>query len=106
MKVTLNRINDNFHFEGKGPTGVPVSIDDKTNGQTNGASPMELLLMALGGCSGIDMVSILKKQRQEISSYQTEIEGRRVEVKEARPFDAIHVKIILEGTIDDKKVND
>ncbi|MAB57332.1 MAG: disulfide bond formation regulator [Aequorivita sp.] len=103
MKVTLNRINDNYLFEAKGASGVPVLIDNKTDEPSKGASPMELLLMGVGGCSAIDVVSILKKQRQEITSYKMEVVGQRKEVREAKPFEAIHVTLHLEGKIDEAK---
>ncbi|MCB0455537.1 MAG: OsmC family protein [Aequorivita sp.] len=104
MKVSLNRINDNYLFEAKGASGVPVLIDNKTeNEASKGASPMELLLMGVGGCNAIDIVMILKKQRQEITSYKIEVEGQRKEVREAKPFEAIHVTIYLEGKIDEAK---
>lgn len=103
MKVTLNRINDNYLFEAKGASGVPVFIDNKTDEPSKGASPMELLLMGVGGCSAIDVVSILQKQRQEITSYKMEVEGQRKEVREAKPFEAIHVTLHLEGKINEAK---
>ena len=104
MKVSLNRINDNYLFEAKGASGVPVLIDNKTeNEPSKGASPMELLLMGVGGCSAIDVVMILKKQRQEITSYKMEVEGQRKEVRDAKPFEAIHVILYLEGKIDEAK---
>lgn len=103
MKVSLNRINDKFLFEAKGASGVPVYIDTNTDEPSKGASPMELLLMGVGGCNAIDVVSILQKQRQEITSYSIEVEGQRKEVKEAKPFESIHVKLFLEGTIDEAK---
>ncbi len=103
MKVSLNRINDNYLFEAKGDSGVSVFIDNKTDEPSKGASPMELLLMGVGGCSAIDVVSILKKQRQEITSYKMEVEGQRKEVREAKPFEAIRVTLYLEGKIDETK---
>lgn len=104
MKVQLNRINNNYLFEAKGASGVPVLIDNKTEDEpSKGASPMELLLMGVGGCSGIDVVMILKKQRQEITSYKMEVEGQRKEVRDAKPFEAIHVTLYLEGKIDEAK---
>ena len=103
MKVTLNRINEDFLFEAKGNSDVPVYIDNKTDNSPKGVSPMELLLMGVGGCSAIDVVSILKKQRQEITSYKMEVEGQRKEVREAKPFEAIHVTLYLEGNIDEAK---
>ena len=103
MKVTLNRINEDFLFEAKGNSDVPVYIDNKTDNSPKGVSPMELLLMGVGGCSAIDVISILKKQRQEITSYKMEVEGQRKEVREAKPFEAIHVTLYLEGNIDEAK---
>ncbi|QQX75355.1 MULTISPECIES: OsmC family protein [Aequorivita] len=103
MKVSLNRINDNYLFEAKGASGVPVLIDNKTDEPSKGASPMELLLMGVGGCNAIDIVMILKKQRQEITSYKIEVEGQRKEVRDAKPFEAIHIKLYLEGKIDEAK---
>ena len=103
MKITLDRINDNFLFEANGASGVPVYIDSKTDGVTKGASPMELLLMGVGGCNAIDIISILKKQRQTITNYHIEVEGTRKDVKEARPFDSMNVKIHLDGDIAEAK---
>lgn len=103
MKVTLDRKNDNYLFEAKGASGVPVYIDNKTEDVSKGASPMELLLMGVGGCSAIDIIMILKKQRQEITSYKMEVEGDRTEVREAKPFKKIHVMLSLEGKIDEAK---
>src|SRR5699024_5191865 len=100
MKVDLIRLDGNYHYEAKRKTGVPIHID---NGP-GGASPMELLLMSVGGCSAIDIVNILKKQRQTITSYAMEIEGKRKAFREANPFESIHVKILLEGDIDESKV--
>src|SRR5690554_234954 len=103
MKVSINRINDNYLFEAKGAAGVPVLMDNSGEENPKGASPMELLLMGVGGCNAIDVVSILKKQRQEITSYKIDVEGSRKEVKEAKPFDSIHVTLYLEGNIDEAK---
>ncbi|MBT0606670.1 OsmC family protein [Aequorivita echinoideorum] len=103
MKVSLNRINGNYLFEAKGASEVPVLIDNKTDEPSKGASPMELLLMGVGGCSAIDIVMILKKQRQEITSYKMEVEGQRKEVRDAKPFESMHVTIFLEGKIDAAK---
>ena len=64
MKVTLERINDEYLFEAKGTSDIPVLIDNKGNDVVKGSSPMELLLMGIGGCSAIDIILILKKQHQ------------------------------------------
>lgn len=103
MNVKLKRINKDYHFEGKGTSGVPINIDTGLDGPSRGASPMEVLLMGVGGCSAIDVISILKKQRQEVSNYEMEIEGKRKELQHATPFESIFVSIILEGEIDEAK---
>jgi putative redox protein len=105
MKITLNRVNDNFHFELKNERGHVVNVDSRPEfgGDNMGASPMELILMGVAGCSGIDMISILKKQRQQITSFKAEVEGERVQVDEAKPFKDIHVVFYLEGTINGDK---
>lgn len=105
MKITLERVNDNFHFQLKNERGHIVDIDSRPEfgGDNQGASPMELLLMAVAGCSSIDMVSILKKQRQKITSYKAEVEGIRVQVDEAKPFKEIFVVFYLEGNIEPSK---
>ena len=105
MKITLNRVNDNYHFQLKNERGHIVDIDNRSEfgGDDLGASPMELILMAVGGCSSIDVISILKKQRQEITSFKVEIEGERVQIEEAKPFKEITVVFLLEGKIDSEK---
>lgn len=103
MKVELDRINDNYLFEGKSKTGASVLIDNTSEEGATGASPMELLLMGVGGCSAIDIIAILKKQKQEITKFHIEVEGFRKEVKQAKPFEEILVKVFLEGNIDPKK---
>jgi len=103
MKVILNRINDDYLFEAKGGNNVSVLIDNKTNDVAQGAGPMELLLMAVGGCNAIDIIYVLKKQRQEIKSYKIEVEGTRTDGPAAKPFETIHVTIYLEGDISEAK---
>ena len=103
MKVILNRINDDYLFEAKGDNNVSVLIDNKTNDEVKGASPMELLLMAVGSCNAIDIIYVLKKQRQEIKSYKIEVDGTRIDGPAAKPFESIHVTIHLEGDIAEAK---
>ena len=103
MKVYLNRINSDYLFEAKGASGIPVMIDNKTGEEVNGSSPMELLLMGVGGCSAIDIISILRKQKLEIDSYKVEVEGKREEVSGAKPFKAMIVNVYLEGEIPPEK---
>lgn len=103
MKITLNRINDDYLFECSNSAGNKILLDNNSQPGAKGVSPMESVLMAVAGCSGIDMVSILKKQRQEITSFSAEVEGERVQVDEAKPFKNILVKFFVDGNVDPKK---
>lgn len=103
MKIKLNRINSDYLFECTNSAGNSILLDNTSQPDAKGVSPMESVLMAVAGCSGIDLVSILKKQRQEITSFSAEVEGERVQVDEAKPFKKIIVKFFLEGEIDPKK---
>lgn len=104
MKITLNRINEDYLFECKNSLGNTILLNSVSQSENKeGVSPMESVLMAVASCSGIDMISILKKQRQEVKSFSAEVEGERIEVDEAKPFKTILVKFFLEGNIDPKK---
>ena len=103
MTITLNRINDDFLFECTNSAGNSILLDNTSQPDAQGVSPMESVLMAVAGCSGIDLVSILKKQRQTIARFSAEVEGERIVVDDAKPFKAIHVKFFIEGEVDPKK---
>ncbi len=107
MEVVLKRLDDDFHFEGMGTSSVPVHIDaaEGIGGHNAGARPMELLLMGIGGCTAIDVILILKKQRQSIDDFQIRISGTRekIEGTEKTPFREINIQFELKGAIDGNK---
>ena len=107
MKIHLKRVDDAFHFEAKNEDGKIVHIDaaEKIGGRNQGVRPMQLLLMSLAGCSAIDIINILKKQRQQIDDFQTEVEGERESSKEevAKIFTEIKIVFRLKGLIDPEK---
>jgi len=88
-------------FLGVSPSGHNVQIDaDKENG----ASPMELILLGLGGCASYDVVSILQKSRQEVTDVRCELTANRAENVPAVYTD-IHMHFIVTGQdIKDKQV--
>lgn len=103
MKITLNRINDDYLFECTNSAGNSILLDNTSQPGAKGVSPMESVLMAVAGCSGIDMVSILKKQRQNVTKFSAEVEGERIPVDEAKPFKSILVKFFVDGDVDPAK---
>ncbi len=106
MKIELTRKNDNFHFEAKGTSNVIVNIDGspEIGGKEKGARPMELLLMGLGGCSAIDIIQILKKQRQEISIFDIIIKAKREKGKIPSLFESISVCYKVSGKVQPAKL--
>ena len=60
------------------------------------ATPMELLLVALGGCTAVDVISILKKKREQVSDYRVEVRGTRRE-EHPRAFTRMEVRHIVRG---------
>ena len=105
IKIELERVAGDFGFEAKDANGHTVKIDTSPEGGgTNfGARPMQLLLMGLGGCSGIDIVNILKKQRQPIEGFSMKIEGEREAGKEPSLWKDITIVFELTGEIDPDK---
>ena len=80
MKVNLNRINQDYLFEVTNNNGHKVLLDNKSKieGKVEGVSPMELLLMALAGCSSIDIIAILNKQKINPTDLKMDVEGKRI----------------------------
>ena len=105
MKIELNRINNDFHFQGTGAAKIAVNIDgsSEVGGEDAGARPMELVLMGLGSCSAIDIVQILKKQKQTLLDFKIKIEAER-ENKIPAVFKTIHVNFHFTGELDKNKV--
>ena len=107
MEVILNRLDQDFHFEANGSSPIPVHIDaaEGIGGHNAGARPMELLLMGLGGCTAIDVILILKKQRQVVEDFQIRVSGDRekIEGTEKTPFRQINIQFELKGQIDGSK---
>jgi putative redox protein len=106
MKITLKRLNDDYHMEATNETGNSVEMDGspKIGGKNLGARPMELVLMSLAGCSSIDVISILKKMKQEVTDYDVEVTAERTD-EVPSIFTKIHLNYLVKGTnLKDDKV--
>jgi putative redox protein len=106
MKVALERINQDYLFKVANSNGHSVLLDNKSKkeGEVAGISPMELLLMGLAGCSSIDVVAILNKQKLNPTSLKMEVEGERNETEIPSLFNKINVKVIVDGEISPEKI--
>ena len=101
MRVSLNRVNQDYLFEVTNDNGHKVLLDNKSKkeGKVEGVSPMELLLMALAGCSSIDIIAILNKQKINPKDVKMDVEGDRVPGLVPSLFNKIKVNVRLEGEI-------
>jgi putative redox protein len=105
IQVEVVRVNNDYGFEGKDASGHTVKMDSspESGGHDYGIRPMQMLLMGLGGCSGIDIVSILKKQKQPVDGFRILIDGERETGKEATRWKEIRMTFELKGAIDPEK---
>lgn len=89
---------DNVSFKATSESGHEVILDGapEYGGQNLGARPMELILMGLGGCASFDIVSILKKARQEISDVECQLNAQRGQEIPA-VFTQIHLHFVVKG---------
>ncbi len=80
MEVNVKHLKG-MHFVGQGVNPVDIHMDAKkeAGGEGLGASPMELLLMAIAGCTGIDVVCILEKMRVALDRFEIKVDGNRAE---------------------------
>jgi putative redox protein len=104
-KIELARISGDYGFEANDEYGHTVKMDSspESGGQNFGVRPMQMLLMGLGGCSAIDVISILKKQRQEVLDYRMIINGDREANVEPSLWQNINIEFHLKGNIDEDK---
>lgn len=104
-KIELTRVKGDFGFEAKDENGHVVRMDSspESGGWDFGVRPMQMLLMGLAGCSAIDVIAILKKQRQEIKNYKMVVNGDREAGKEPSLWKDISMEFHLYGNIDEDK---
>lgn len=100
MKIEIERINDKVFLEAKNEQGNIVLMDGspEIGGMELGARPMQLILMGLGGCTSMDVLSMLQKMREEVKSYKVTVEAERA-TEHPMVFTKIQVHFVLEGNI-------
>jgi putative redox protein len=103
--INLSRVSGEYGFEATDEYGHTVRMDSSTEsgGHNFGVRPMQMLLMGLGGCSAIDVIAILRKQRQDVVDYKMVISGEREAGKEPSLWQDITLEFHLYGTVDEDK---
>lgn len=98
MKVEIKWLKESLKFEGLTPSSHVVKMDTKPEEgkESLGPSPMELLLVALGGCTAMDVISILNKMREDVRDFHIEIESERAP-EHPKYYTKIHLRYIIVG---------
>lgn len=105
MQINIKRSGDHFNMTAVNETGNELLMDAsrEIGGEEKGFRPMQLLLTALGGCSTIDIILILKKQKQQIESFDVEVNGDREKIGDYSLFRKIELHFKISGTVDRQK---
>ena len=102
MKINIKRIDDDFNMQAVNEDGNALLMDGSPDigGHGKGMRPMQLLLAAVGGCSAIDVILILKKQKQIIESFEIEVDGEREKIEDYSLFRDIVLHFKIKGKVD------
>jgi putative redox protein len=99
-KATIHFAGDDL-FVGISPSGHAQALDTNHE-RASAATPVELLLIALGSCTAVDVISILKKKREVVTAYRVEVRGER-RAEHPRHFTRMEVRHIVRGRNVSKK---
>ncbi|MGA2198609.1 MAG: OsmC family protein [Nitrososphaerales archaeon] len=88
---------EGYTFVGSDGSGHSAVFDANATGVSRGITPMNALLASLGACSGMDVVAVLGKRRQELTSLKVSISGLRPEFGYPKPYTSISLKYVLTG---------
>lgn len=88
----------NMKFTGITPSNFSITMDasHEHGGENKGPRPIELVLVALGGCTGMDVISILQKMREKVENFEIKISAERSE-EHPKIFKKVHLEYILKG---------
>ena len=103
MNIRLTH-KSGYHAIIENDKGHQVAIDNKSVENPQGASPMELLLMGVAGCSSIDIISILNKQKITFDSLEIDVDGDRIDKPAPSLFTKIHATVRVSGNVKPEKI--
>lgn len=105
ININVERVDNEIGFLAIDSFGNKLKMDAAAEfgGNNNGIRPMQTLLMALAGCSGIDIVNILKKQKQSIAIFKIQVQGEREPNKEPSLWKNVHINFQFSAEVDIEK---
>jgi putative redox protein len=106
MEINLTRKNNKFNFVAENAVGQTVELDANPaiGGKGKGFRPMEMLLVGLGGCSAIDMINVLNKQKEQLNDVKIKITASRRDEEVPAIFENINIHFDLFGQLNVQKV--
>lgn len=102
MNVRLERINDAIQFRAHNESDYDFLVASEA--EQKGVSPMEMVALGLGGCSSIDILNILEKQRQQVDHFDADVDAERATDQVPAVFTEMHVHYRVEGDVDPDKM--
>ncbi|MGC4022083.1 MAG: OsmC family protein [Cyclobacteriaceae bacterium] len=105
IKIELERVDGEFAMEATSETGNKIVFDSSPTegGHNRGFRPMQSLIAAMGGCSAIDVISILRKQRENLKDIKITVTGEREKDVTPSLYTDIHAHFKLYGDLDKDK---
>ncbi len=98
MKNAKITLVEGMQFSGKADSGHEVVMDAPASvgGNDKGSRPMELLLISFGGCSGMDVISILRKKQQDVAGLEINVQGEQAS-DHPHKYTSMHIEYIIKG---------
>jgi len=93
------RLTKEMEFIGTASSGhsLILDADDESGGRNRGFRPMELLLVGFGGCTGMDVISILRKKRQDVAGLEMNVKGEKTD-SYPKVYKTVHIEYVITGT--------
>ncbi len=103
MKVSL-KWTEGMHFDAQAEGSQPLAFDAKPPlGKAQGYTPKELVVMAMAGCTAMDVIALMKKYKQEVTSFGVEAEVKLRQESHPHVFEQGEIHFYLEGNLDQEK---
>jgi putative redox protein len=105
MKISLELAADGSHTTAVDESGNAVNmyLPEIAGGNSLGLRPMQMLIMGVAGCTAVDVLLILKKQRQELSRFRMDVEAEREKEGEVALWKAVHLRYFFAGAVREEK---
>ena len=90
--------NSRMSFTGVADSGFPISLDtdESAGGDNRAARPLEMIALGLAGCTAMDVISILRKKRQEVTSFEVKVDAARAD-EHPKVFTSAVIRYVITG---------